>query len=151
MARPLAALALAFAASLVCAGARADKAFDKTFPLPMAGGVIAVNATVGPVVITYVDVRNAPNKADFDKAKANPGESCRPKFQVRLSNPGADKVKVKLIVKLESASGSTLLSCDTGEKLKPGTKDFDSNLCWLQGLHVNDWPNAKLHLIVTAD
>jgi hypothetical protein len=150
MPRLLPLVLVALVASLVSAGARADKTFDKTFPLPRDGGIVPVNGKAGVVVITHVDVRNAPNKADYDKAKTNPGESSHPKFQVRLSNPGSDKVKVKVVVKLEGADGSTLLNCDTGEKLKAGTKDFDSNLCWLQGVHVSDWPKAKLHLVVTS-
>ena len=122
MLRLLTIVAVALAAGLSPAGARADKTFEKTFALPRDGGIVPVNGKAGAVSITHVDVRNAPNKSDYDKAKANPSESSHPKFAVRLSNPGTDKVKVKIVVKIESADGSTLLSCDTGEKLKAGTK-----------------------------
>jgi len=133
------------------ASARAEKSFDKVFPLPMGGGVVPLNAKVGEVSLVQINVRNPPNKGDFEKAKKDPTESSRPKFQVRLTNAGKDKAKLKLEVRLEAADGSPLLSCDTKEKLDPGTKNFESNLCWLQSIRVADWPKAKLRLKVTVD
>ncbi len=148
MSRLMPALAVALTI-LTSAGARADKTFEKEVALPREGGVVKLNAKLGDVVIQQVAVRNAPNKDDFAKAKKNPRESCRPKFQVRMSNPGKQKVKLKVEVKLVHPDGRRLLACDTKESFDPGVKDFDSNLCWLQGMEVADWPNARLHVSVT--
>jgi hypothetical protein len=122
---------------------------DRTLPLPKDGGAILVNAKLGDLAVEQVIVRNAPNPQDYEKAAANPKEGCHPHFTVELSNNGSSKVKAKVVVSLESPEGKTLLKCDTKEKVEAGVKNLASNLCWLQSIAVNDWPKAKLHLVVT--
>lgn len=144
----LAALGILLAtAGLAHAGDK--KEFEKTVPLPGSGGAIPLGGKVGEVTVDKVDVKNAPNKGDFERAKGDPRLSCRPKFQVTLSNKGKDVAKVLVLVKVLDKDDEKVLLCDTKEKLKPGTKDFKSNLCWLQGMHVVDWPGAKLYVSVS--
>ncbi|HEY3446141.1 MAG TPA: hypothetical protein VGK67_07240 [Myxococcales bacterium] len=146
--------ALAFASIFLSAARPAfagdKKDFEKTVPLPMGGGVVPLGGKVGDVVVDSVNVRNAPNKGDFEKAKGEPRVSCRPKFQVSLTNKGKDVTRVLVLVKILNKDGDKVLLCDTKEKLKPGTKDFKSNLCWLQGMQVNDWPKAKMFVSVSS-
>lgn len=151
MPRLPAAVVAALATLLLAGPARAaDQEFEKTVPMPKTGGVVPLGGKVGDVVVESVEVRNAPNKGDFERARGDPRLPCRPKFSVSLTNKGKDVAKLLVMVKVVNGEDERLMWCDTKEKLKPGATAFKSNLCWLQSMEVVEWPKARLYVSVTV-
>ena len=137
-----------FAAPATCAG----EPVQVNITVPMTkGDVVPVRSKVGPLTFNEVEVHNAPNEEDLQKAQSDKGDNCHPKLALGISNSGTSLWKIKLSIKLESKDGQVFMSCDRTDDVKPGADDDHTNFCWLDSMKTIDWPKiAKIHIVGTV-
>jgi hypothetical protein len=130
---------------------------DKSFALPTEGeDVIRVKTKVGPLMIEQIVLNNLPRKDEVKIAVANSSDdNCRPKIAVVFSNPTALKAKVKVVASFEGATGTSYMSCDRKDNVKPLADENRTDACFgfgaLTAMKLRDWPKVKnVHIVVNV-
>jgi hypothetical protein len=130
---------------------------DKSFALPTEGeDVIRVKLKVGPLMVEQIVLNNLPRQDEVKVAVANNSDDkCRPKIAVVFSNPTALKTKVKVVASFEGSTGTSYMSCDRKDNVKPLADENRTDACFgfgaLTSMQLRDWPKVKnVHIVVNV-